>query len=256
MNNYNKLLNNLETLKLEKIKENLDTYIDLINAKKKDIVDSLYELTNLEIKLMEDKAIYGCVRTANFPYEKGFDDFDFSFQPTINKDELLDFKNLRFLENHENIIFVGSPGVGKTHLATAIGMEAAKNRQITYFVNCNDLIANLKKAHLENRLDDRLRLYAKYKVLIIDEVGFLPIDTLGANLLFQLINKRYEKSTTIITTNMSFEKWADIFGDAVLANAILDRLLHHSHIFIINGKSYRTKDILDLDVQNSELSCT
>ena len=256
MNNYNKLLNNLETLKLEKIKENLDTYIDLINTKKKDIVDALYDLTNLEIKLMEEKAIQGCVRTANFPYEKGFDDFDFSFQPTINKEELLDFKNLRFLENHENIIFVGSPGVGKTHLATAIGMEAAKNRQITYFVNCNDLIANLKKAHLENRLDDRLRLYAKYKVLIIDEVGFLPIDTLGANLLFQLINKRYEKSTTIITTNMSFEKWADIFGDAVLANAILDRLLHHSHIFVINGKSYRTKNILDLDTQNSELSCT
>ena len=256
MNNYNKLLNNLETLKLEKIKENLDTYIDLINTKKKDIVDAFYELTNLEIKLMEDKAIYGCVRTANFPYDKGFDDFDFSFQPTINKDELLDFKNLRFLENHENIIFVGSPGVGKTHLATAIGMEAAKNRQITYFVNCNDLIANLKKAHLENRLDDRLRLYAKYKVLIIDEVGFLPIDTLGANLLFQLINKRYEKSTTIITTNMSFEKWADIFGDAVLANAILDRLLHHSHIFVINGKSYRTKNILDLDTKDSDVSCT
>ena len=256
MSNYNKLLNNLETLKLEKIKENLDTYIDLINTKKKDIVDAFYELTNLEIKLMEDKAVYGCVRTANFPYDKGFDDFDFSFQPTINKDELLDFKNLRFLENHENIIFVGSPGVGKTHLATAIGMEAAKNRQITYFVNCNDLIANLKKAHLENRLDDRLRLYAKYKVLIIDEVGFLPIDTLGANLLFQLINKRYEKSTTIITTNMSFEKWADIFGDAVLANAILDRLLHHSHIFVINGKSYRTKNILDLDTKDSDVFCT
>ena len=256
MNNYNKLLNNLETLKLEKIKENLDTYIDLINTKKKDIVDSLYELTNLEIKLMEDKAICGCVRTANFPYNKGFDDFDFSFQPTINKEELLDFKNLRFLENHENIIFVGSPGVGKTHLATAIGMEAAKNRQITYFINCNDLVANLKKAHLENRLDDRLRLYSKYKVLIIDEVGFLPIDTLGANLLFQLINKRYEKSTTIITTNMSFEKWADIFGDAVLANAILDRLLHHSHIFVINGKSYRTKNILDLDTKDSDVCCT
>ena len=247
MNNYNKLLNNLEILKLSKIKDNLDTYIDLINSKKKDIVDSLYELTNLEIQLMEEKAVQGCVRTAGFPYEKTFEDFDFSFQPTINKDELLDLKNLRFLEKHENIIFIGSPGVGKTHLATAIGMEAAKNRQITYFVNCNDLITNLKKAHLENRVDDRLRLYSKYKVLIIDEVGFLPIDPLGANLLFQLINKRYEKATTIITTNISFEKWSEIFGDPILANAILDRLLHHSHVFIINGKSYRTKDILDVD---------
>ena len=247
MNNYNKLLNNLEILKLSKIKENLDIYIDLINTKKKDIVDSLYELTSLEIQLMEEKAVQGCVKTAGFPYEKTFEDFDFSFQPTINKDELLDLKNLRFLEKHENIIFIGSPGVGKTHLATAIGMETAKNRQITYFINCNDLISNLKKAHLENRLNDRLRLYSKYKVLIIDEVGFLPIDTLGANLLFQLINRRYEKSTTIITTNISFEKWSEIFGDSILANAILDRLLHHSHVFIINGKSYRTKGILDSD---------
>ena len=254
MNNYNKLLNNLSVLKLEKMKGNLNNYIDLINNKEKDIVDALYELTNLEIDLMEQKAIQGCVRTANFPYDKTFDDFDFSFQPSINKEKMLDFKNLRFLDEHENIIFVGSPGVGKTHLATAIGMEAAKNRQITYFINCNDLISNLKKAHLENRLEDRLRLYAKYKVLIIDEVGFLPIDTLGANLLFQLINKRYEKSSTIITTNISFDQWANTFGDSVLANAILDRLLHHSHVFVINGNSYRTKDIIDLD--NTDNSCT
>lgn len=252
MNNYNKLLNNLETLKLKKFKEKLDVYIDLINNKKKDIVEALYELTNLEIKHLNDMAIYGCVRTANFPYQKTLEDYDFSFQPSINKDVILEFKNLRFLENHENILFVGSPGVGKTHLATAIGMEAAKNRQITYFINCNDLISNLKKAHLENRLEDRLRLYTKYKVLIIDEVGFLPIDKQGANMLFQLINKRYEKSTTIITTNQPFSKWAEVFGDAVLANAILDRLLHHSHVFTINGKSYRTKEILELQLEKEE----
>ena len=230
MNNYNRLLNNLETLKLFKLKENLNVYIDLINNKEKDVVESLYELTNFEIERLNDMAIYGCVRTANFPYQKTLEDYDFSFQPTLNKDVIMEFKNLRFLDNHENIIFVGSPGVGKTHLATAIGMEAAKNRQITYFINCNDLISNLKKAYLENRLEDRLRLYSKYKVLIIDEVGFLPIDKQGANILFQLINKRYEKSTTIITTNQPFSKWAEVFGDPVLANAILDRLLHHSYV--------------------------
>lgn len=252
MNNYNKLLNNLEKLKLNKFKDNIDEYIDMVNNKKKDFVEALYDLTNYEIEYLDQMAIYGCVRTANFPYQKTFEDYDFSFQPSINKDQILDFKNLRFLKNKENIIFVGSPGVGKTHLAVAIGMEAAKNRQITYFINCNDLITNLKKAHLENRLDDRLRLYSKYKVLIIDEVGFLPIDKLGANLLFQLINKRYEKSTTIITTNQPFGKWAETFGDAVLANAILDRLLHHSYVFNINGKSYRTKNIIEADNDDIE----
>ena len=251
MSNYVKLTNNLDVLKLTKIKENLDLYIELINKKEKNVVDALYELTNLEIELMNEKAIYGCVRTAGFPFIKTFDDFDFSFQPTINKEQILDFKNLRFMENKENIIFVGSPGVGKTHLATAIGINAAKNRDSTYFINCNDLISNLKKANSENRFMNRLNHYSKYKVLIIDEVGFLPIDTEGANMLFQLINKRYENHSTIITTNKPFGKWHEIFRDVTLANAILDRLLHHSHIININGNSYRLKDKMEKEIKES-----
>lgn len=251
MSNYIKLTNNLEILKLEKIRQNLDKYIELINKKDKSIVDALYELTNLEIELMNEKAIYGCVRTAGFPFIKTFEDFDFSFQPTINKEQVLDFKNLRFIENKENIIFVGSPGVGKTHLATSIGIVAAKNRDSTYFINCNDLISNLKKANSENRFMNRLNHYAKYKVLIIDEMGFLPIDTEGANMLFQLINKRYENHSTIITTNKPFGKWHEIFGDVTLANAILDRLLHHSHIININGNSYRLKDKMKSEIEDS-----
>ena len=243
MSNYVKLINNLEILKLEKIKQNLDQYIDLINGKKKDVVDALYELTNLEIELRNEKAIYGCVRTAGFPFLKTFEDFDFLFQPTINKEQILDFKNLRF---------IGSPGVGKTHLATAIGINAAQNRNSTYFINCNDLIANLKKASSENRFINRLNHYAKYKVLVIDEVGFLPVDPEGANMLFQLINKRYEKHSTIITTNKPFGKWHEIFNDVTLANAILDRLLHHSHVININGNSYRLKDKLKIDSEISE----
>ena len=248
MSNYTKLINNLETLKLERIKDNVDKYIELINKKEKDVVESLYELTNLEIELMNERAIYGCVRTAAFPFIKSFEDFDFTFQPTINKNEIMDFKNLRFIENKENIIFVGSPGVGKTHLAISIGIEAAKNRDSTYFINCNELISNLKKAHSENRFMNRLNHYAKYKVLIIDEMGFLPIDSDGANMLFQLINKRYEKHSTIITTNKPFGKWHEIFGDVTLANAILDRLLHHSHIININGNSYRLKDKIKSEI--------
>ena len=244
MNNYNKLLNNLETLKLNKIKENIDEYIDLINNKKKTFIDSLYELTNFEINVMEEKRISHSIQFAGFPFMKSLEDFDFTFQPSINKEQIMDFKNLRFIENVENILFVGSPGVGKTHLATAIGIENAKNNHSTYFINCNDLIQALKKAYSQNRLDDKLRTLSKYKLLIIDEVGYLPIDIEASNMLFQLINKRYEKNSTIITTNKPFAKWGELFGDNMIANAILDRLLNHSHVINITGRSYRTKNIL------------
>ena len=202
----------------------------------------MYELTNLEIQAREDRATHACVRVANFPYRKELKDFDFSFNPKINKEKILDFKHLRFIENKENILFLDVPGVGKTHLATSIGIEAAKNRKITYFINCHNLILQLKRAKLENRLETRLKFFSKYKVLIIDEVGYLPIDKEGANLLFQLINKRYENSSTIITTNKPFSEWGEVFGDSVLASAILDRLLHHSHVINIVGSSYRLKD--------------
>lgn len=244
MNNYNKLLNNLETLKLNKIKDNMDQYIDLINQKEKNLIDSLYELTNLEIENMQEKRILHSIQFAGFPFMKSLEDFDFSFQPSINKEQILNFKNLRFIEKSENILFVGSPGVGKTHLATSIGIENAKSNHSTYFINCNDLIQTLKKAYLQNRLDDKLKTLSKYRLLIIDEVGYLPIDIEAANMLFQLINKRYEKNSTIITTNKPFSKWGELFGDNMIANAILDRLLHHSHVINITGKSYRTKNII------------
>ena len=243
-NQYFKLINNLDTLGLIEIKNSIDNVIERVNNEELNFTDALYELTERELSFQKERAKVALIKVANFPFQKTFSDYDFSFQPSINKNEIIDCKYLKFVENKENIIFLGPPGVGKTHLATAIGMETALNRISTYFISCHDLILQLKRAHLENRLEQRLKHFTSYTVLIIDEVGYLPLDIEASNLLFQLITKRYEKKSTILTTNKNFSEWGEVFGDSVLANAILDRLLHHSKVFTIKGRSYRTKDII------------
>lgn len=220
----------------------LDEVIDFVNKNELSFAEGLIKLTNYEIDFKEINMIKSMVKTGAFPHLKELKDFDFSFQPTINKQQLLDFETLRFLEKHENIVFLGSSGVGKTHLATSIGIAAAKKRCSTYFIKCHDLLQQLKKAKLENRLDARLKHFCKYKLLIIDELGYLPIDKEDSKLFFQLIDMRYEKRSTILTTNINFNEWDDVFYDAVIANAILDRILHHAHVISITGKSYRLKD--------------
>ena len=242
MSNYNNLLNNLETLKLEKFRTFLPNYIDQIANENISFSDALLKLTDKELAFRNERASKIQISVAAFPYEKRLSDFDFDFQPSVNKMKLLELESLGFLEKKENILFYGTSGVGKTHLATALGIAAARKRYLTYFISAHNLIANLNKAHAENRLEQKLKHYAKYSLLIIDEIGYLPIDRNGANLLFQLINKRYEKNSTIITTNQSFSKWGEVFSDITLANAILDRLIHHSHIIKITGPSYRLKD--------------
>lgn len=243
---YAKLLNNLETLKLEKMYSYVLAYLDTVIKDNISVLDALIHLTDKEIEYKNEMASKIQITVAGFPFVKKVEDFNFDFQPSVNKAEINNLCTLRFIENKENILFYGTPGVGKTHLATAIGVEAASKRYLTYFISCHDLIQNLRKAYDENRLEARLKHYNKYKLLIIDEIGYLPIDKLGANLFFQLITKRYEHNSTIITTNQPFSKWGDVFSDVTLANAILDRLLHHSHIIKIVGPSYRTKDVYEL----------
>ena len=245
MINYNKLMNNLETLKLDKMVDFLPNYLKSIKEKDISIVDILHRLTEEEIKYRDERASKIQVAVAGFPFEKEIKDFDFSYQPGVNKQQMLELESLSFMENKENVLFIGSSGVGKTHLAISLGIAAAKKRFSTYFITCHDLILNLKKAHTENRLEQRLKQFCKYSLLIIDEIGYLPVDTDGANLFFQLIAKRYEKASTIITTNQPFSKWGEVFSDNTLATAILDRLLHHSSVIKITGQSYRLKDKLE-----------
>ena len=242
MSTYTKLNSGLEELGIHKMQEYLDYYIDLVNKGQKSFGEALEELVNIEKKNKQIRAEYACVKTANFPFLKTVADFDFDFQPSVNKKEILELSRLSFIDRHENILFVGSSGVGKTHLATAIGIECARARYSTYFISFEGLMNQLKKALHENRLENRMKFFSKYKILIIDELGYMPIDSDSANLFFQLIAKRYEKHCTIITTNMPFSKWGEIFGSFTLANAVLDRLLHHSHVISIKGPSYRLKE--------------
>lgn len=235
-------MENLEYLKLNQMNLHLDETIDFMNNNELSFVDTLTKLTDYEIDMKEINMVKSMVRVAAFPHFKEIKDFDFTFQPSVNKKQILDFTTLRFIEQKENIVFLGTSGVGKTHLATSIGIAAAKKRTSTYFIKCNDLIQNLKKAKLENRLETRLKHYSKYKLLIIDEIGYLPINADDAKLFFQLIDMRYEKKSTILTTNSNFKSWADIFQDPKIANAILDRVLHHATVVSIIGDSYRIKD--------------
>ena len=245
MSSYNKLLNNLDILKLNKIKEYYPNYVDEAIKSNISLTDALYELTNKEIAYRDERASQIQVTVSAFPYKKELDDFDFDYQPSINKQEILELNTLGFLDRHDNILFLGPSGVGKTHLAVAIGITAAKKRYSVYFITCHDLITQLNKAQYENKLEQRIKHFCKYELLIIDEIGYLPLDKQGANLFFQLVTKRYEKHSTIITTNMTFNKWGEVFNDNTLANAILDRLLHHSTIINISGNSYRIKDKLE-----------
>lgn len=244
---------NLLLLDLERIKEILPDYIHKTNKENKSLTESLNYLLEEEIKYKDNRAAEGIIKSANFPFRKTLEDYDFSFQPSVNENQIKELSSLSFIENKENIVFVGNSGVGKTHLAVSLGIEAAKHRNSVYFITCHNLMLKLNKAQKENRLDKQLQHLAQYKVLIIDEIGYLPVDHQGSNLFFQLIAKRYMNKSTIVTTNMPFSRWGEVFSDNTLASAVLDRLLHYSHIIRITGNSYRIKDkIVESDSRTNQ----
>ena len=239
----NETSNILNDLGLYGLKNNLSNEIDYVTNNNITFLEGLNHFLKNEVKYREINRAEANIKVAHFPYLKEIKDFDFDYQPSINEEVIKDLSTLRFIEEKKNILFMGSPGVGKTHLATALGIEA-KKRNSVYFISCNDLITNLSNAFKENRLESKIKFYCKYKLLIIDEIGYLPITKDEANMFFQLIAKRYENKPTIITTNQSFSKWGEVFGDTTIAAAIVDRLVHHSVIINIKGKSYRIKDLV------------
>ncbi len=241
MTKYSQLIKTLEELDLLKTKSYLPEFLDK-NKKNSDfLISSLEYILSLEVEDKKRRISENLIRTAAFPFRKTLDDFDFSFNDSIDKDYIMDLATLRFIEDKKNILFLGNPGVGKTHLAVSLGIKATQYKYSVYFTTCHQLISKLNKAQKENRIDKQLQHFAQYKVLIIDEIGYLPIDRQGANLFFQLISKRYGKKSTIITTNMTFGAWGDVFNDNILASAILDRLLDQAYVVKIVGESYRTK---------------
>ena len=233
---------NLVALKMKHTLEILDNYLERAVKDNLNLVEALDYLLSEEAINKRQRAIETQLKTSGFPMKKTLNDFDFSFQPSIDKRQIDELSTMRFLENGENIVFLGPPGVGKTHLATALGLVAAGHRRSTYYINCHQLIEQLKKAHYENRLPDKLRILGKYRLLIIDEIGYLPMDIQGANLFFQLITRRYEKVSTIFTSNKTFSQWNEVFADLTIASAILDRILHHCTVINIKGESYRLKE--------------
>ena len=263
----NETSNILNDLGLYGLKNNLSNEIDYVTNNNITFLEGLKHFLKNEVKYREINRAEANIKVAHFPYLKEIKDFDFDYQPSINEEVIKDLSTLRFIEEKKNILFMGSPGVGKTHLATALGIEAAKvkenmkiyieaakKRNSVYFISCNDLITNLSNAFKENRLENKIKFYCKYKLLIIDEIGYLPITKDEANMFFQLIAKRYENKPTIITTNQSFSKWGEVFGDTTIAAAIVDRLVHHSVIINIKGKSYRIKDLVQEDFEDKKSS--
>lgn len=240
---YLRLKENLDYLKLGQMSLHLEELLQG-DYQHLSIVETLLRLTDHEVDIKRQNSRAMMIKVAKLPPHMTLDNFDFSFQPAINEREIRDILTLSFIEHKENLVFLGSSGVGKTHLATVIGLEAARNRYSTYFIKCSDLLERLRVAQSENRLEASLRYYNRASLLIIDELGYLPLVPGDERLLFQVIDRRYEKKSTILTTNIPFASWDELFNDALIAHAILDRVLHHAKVIQINGESYRLKDHL------------
>lgn len=234
----------LKSLSLNRIRENYLAESENAAKAKLSYQDYLYRLVESEALSKLDRSINRRIQLAGFPFIRKIDEFDFSYQPKLDEKLIRELMNLNFLDEAKNLIFLGPPGVGKTHLAVSFGIKACLERKRVAFHSADSLAQLLAINDVAGTLKSILEALAKVDLLIIDELGYIELSKKNASLFFQLIAKRYEKKSIILTTNKPFEEWGQFFTDDVVATAIIDRLLHHCHPFYINGKSFRMKNLL------------